>query len=251
MLLLQVNRVLMATEPSILTTGLLGQMEVIRRRVYRLIITLIAMTLVAYPFASHLLHFVKQPLDGPLIIYAPLEGFLGHLKVSFAAGLILASPLILYELKRFLQTVCRFPSRSAWVGTGIAAGLFGVGVSFCYLVILPVTLRFLLGFGGDNIAAGISVSKYLSLTLGLAAACGVIFELPLVARILHRLGLISIAFLANNRRYAILLSAVFTAILTPTPDAYTMSMLLVPLIGLYEISIIVLRIAEFQYRTHL
>ena len=237
----------MATEPSILTTGLFGQIEMIRRRVFRLAIALLAMTIAAYPFAAHLLRFVKRPLEGPLIIYAPLEGFLGHLKVSLAAGIILISPLILYELKRFLQTVCRFPSRSAWLGTGIAAGLFVIGVSFCYLVILPVTLRFLLGYGGDNIASGISVSKYLSLTLGLAAACGVMFELPLVARILHRLGVISIAFLANNRRYAILLSAVVTAILTPTPDAYTMSMLLVPLIGLYEISILVLRIVEYRH----
>jgi len=233
-------------EPSILTTGLFGHIEVIRRRVFRLAIALLAMTLVAYPFAAHLLQFVKQPLAGPLIIYAPLEGFLGHLKVSFAAGMILTSPLILYELKRFLQTICRFSSRSAWLGAGVAAGLFGIGVSFCYLVILPVTLRFLLGYGGDNIAVGIAVSKYLSLTLGLAAACGVIFELPLVVRLLHRLDLVSIAFLANNRRYAILLSAVFTAVLTPTPDAYTMSMLLVPLIGLYEISILVLRIAEYR-----
>jgi sec-independent protein translocase protein TatC len=72
------------------------------------------------------------------------------------------------------------------------------------------------------------------------------FELPLVLRILHRLDFISIAFLTNNRRYAILLSAIFTAILTPTPDAYTMSMLLVPLIGLYEISILVLRLAEYR-----
>jgi sec-independent protein translocase protein TatC len=82
--------------------------------------------------------------------------------------------------------------------------------------------------------------------LGLAVACGAIFELPLVVRILHRLDLVSIAFLTNNRRYAILLSAVFTAIITPTPDAYTMSMLLVPLLGLYEVSIIVLRIVEYR-----
>jgi sec-independent protein translocase protein TatC len=65
---------------------------------------------------------------------------------------------------------------------------------------------------------------------------------------LHQLGLVSIAFLTNNRRYAILLSAVVTAILTPTPDAYTMSMMLVPLIGLYELSILVLRLAEYRRR---
>ncbi len=239
----------MATEPSILTTGLFGHLETIRRRVFRLVITVLVMTLAAYPFADPLLHFIKQPLGAPLlVIYAPLEGFLGHLKVALAAGLILTSPLLLYELKRFLQTVCRFPAHLALISTSVAAGLFGLGVSFCYLVMLPVTLRFLLGYGSDTIAAGISVSKYLSLTLGLAAACGVMFELPLVARILHRLDLVSIAFLANNRRYAVLLSAVATAILTPTPDAYTMSMLLVPLIGLYEVSIIVLRIAEHRQR---
>ena len=238
----------MAAEPSILTTGLFGQIENIRRRVFRLAISLVAMTLLAYPFAADLLHVVKQPLGTTsLVMYAPLEGFLGHLKIALATGIILTSPLLLYELKRFLQTVCRFPSRTAWIGTGVAAGLFGVGISFCYLVILPVTLQFLLGYGGDNIEAGISVSKYLSLTLGLAAACGVIFELPLVLRILHQLDLISIRFLTNNRRYAMLLSAVFTAILTPTPDAYTMSMLLVPLIGLYEVSIMVLRLAEYRH----
>ena len=245
--LAQAHEALMETQPSILTTGLFGQINAIRRRVFRLVITLVAATLAAYPFAAFLLHVVKQPLgDAPLVMYAPLEGFLGHLKVAVAAGVILTSPLMLYELQRFLQRVCRFPARSAWLGAGVAAGLFAIGVGFCYLVILPVTLKFLLGFGGPNIAAGISVSKYLSLTLGLSAACGVIFELPLVARILHRLDLVSIAFLASSRRYAILLSAIFTAILTPTPDAYTMSMLLVPMIGLYEISIIVLRIAEYR-----
>jgi sec-independent protein translocase protein TatC len=236
----------MATEPSILTTGLFGQLEIIRRRVFRLAIVLVATTLAAYPFAAYLLHFIQQPLGAPLVIYAPLEGFLGHLKVAVAAGVMLTSPLMCYELKNFLQRVCRFSNRLAWMGTGCAVGLFAIGVSFCYLVILPVTLRFLLSYGGDHIAAGISVSKYLSLTLGLAAACGVSFELPLVIRILHILGLVSIAFLTKNRRYAILISAVFTAILTPTPDAYTMSMLLVPFIGLYEISILVLRIAEYR-----
>jgi len=119
-------------------------------------------------------------------------------------------------------------------------------VGFCYFVILPITLKFLLNYGADTIAAGISVSKYLSLTLGLSAACGVMFELPLVLLILSRLGFVSVAFLTRNRRYAVLVSALATAILTPTPDAYTMSMLLVPLLGLYEISILVVRIAEYR-----
>jgi sec-independent protein translocase protein TatC len=234
----------MATEPSILTTGLFAFVENLRRTLIRIVVVFGVTSLAAYPFAAHLLHFVKRPLGTTLIMYAPLEGFTGYIKVSFATGFVLTSPLLLYEVKRFLQFVCRLRHRLALLGTLASAGLFCLGVSFCYVVIMPVTLNFLLSYGGENIAAGISVSKYLSLTLGLSAACGVIFELPLVSLILHQLGLISSAFLAQYRRYAIVLSAIVTAILTPTPDAFTMSLVLVPLLGLYEVSILLLRIAE-------
>jgi sec-independent protein translocase protein TatC len=234
----------MTTEPSILTTGLLSRVEHVRRTFFRLVIVLILASLAAYPFAEYLLHFIKQPLGAKLIIYAPLEGFLGYIKVSVATGFLLTSPLLLYEVKRFLQYVCRLRSRAALGGTMATGGLFLLGVVFCYVVILPVTLRFLLSYGGETITPGISVNKYLSLTLGLAAACGAMFELPLITLVLHRLGLISIAFLTQNRRYAVLLAAIATAVLTPTPDAFTMTMLLVPLLGLYEVSILVLRVAE-------
>jgi sec-independent protein translocase protein TatC len=234
----------MVTEPSLLTTGLLERAENVRRSIFRLGLVLVLGTLVAYPFAGQLLHFIKQPLAAKLVIYAPLEGFLGYIKVSIAAGFLLMSPFFLYEVKRLLQYVCQMPPRMALSGTVAVGGLFLVGAGFCYVAILPVTLGFLLSYGGENITAGISVSKYLSLTLGLSAACGAMFELPLVVLILHRLGLISIAFLTQNRRYAVLLAALATAILTPTPDAFTMSMLLGPLLALYEVSILLLRLAE-------
>jgi sec-independent protein translocase protein TatC len=230
-------------EPSILTTSLLDRVEHVRRSIFRLGTILLLGTLAAYPFAGRLLHFIKQPLDAKLVIYAPLEGFLVYIKVAIAAGFVLMVPLLLYEVKQLLQYGCRLSRAAAVGGTLAAGGLFLAGVSFCYLAILPVTLRFLLSYGGESIAAGISVSNYLSLTLGLSAACGAMFELPLVVFILQRLGLISMAFLTQNRRYAILIAAVITAVLTPTPDAFTMSMLLVPLLALYEGSILVMRIA--------
>lgn len=236
----------MATEPSILTTGLLAHAETVRRTVFRLATILLLATVAAYPFAEYLLHIVARPIGTTLTMYAPLEGFLGYIKVSFAAGFLVVSPLLLYEIKRFLQRVCGMKAKIAFLATAISAGLFAIGAGFCYFVILPVTLAFLLNYGADTIAAGISVSKYLSLALGLTAACGVMFELPLVMFILYRLGLVSVGFLTGNRRYAVLVSALATAILTPTPDAYTMSMLLVPLLGLYEISILVVRIAAYR-----
>ena len=103
----------MATEPSILTTGLFAQIESVRRTIYRLVIVLVATLLVAYPFAKYVLSFVKQPLGASLVMYAPLKEFLGYIKVSIATGVLLASPLVLYEINRFLKVACRDQYRSA------------------------------------------------------------------------------------------------------------------------------------------
>jgi len=234
----------MATEPRLLTSDLFVSLEQVRRSVLRLAIVFAVASALAYPLAPHLLHFLTRPLGAPLIMYAPLEGLMGYVTVSMTTSLCLLAPVLLYEVNRLLRAVCGLSPRVALSTTMAAGGLFALGAGFCYIVVLPFTLRFLLSFGGENIEAGISVSRYLSMTLGMSAACGVTFELPLVALILHHLGLLSVSFLAEHRRYAVLLGAIFTAIITPTPDAFTMSTLLLPLLGLYEISIVLMRVAE-------
>jgi sec-independent protein translocase protein TatC len=239
----------MATEPRLLTSDVLASLEYVRRSVLRLLIVFAVASAVAYPLAPQLLHFLARPLGAPLIMYAPLEGFMGYVTVSMTTSLCLLAPLLLYELNRLLRAVGGLPPRLALWSTVAAGSLFAVGAGFCYVVILPVTLRFLLSFGGENVEAGISVSRYLSMSLGLSAACGVTFELPLITLILHRLGLLSVRFLTEHRRYAILLGAVFTAIITPTPDAFTMSALLLPLLALYETSIVLMRLAERRQKT--
>ena len=238
----------MATEPRLLTSDLFILLEQARRSVLRLAIVFAVATAVAYPLAPHLLHFLARPLGTPLIMYAPLEGFMSYVTISMTTSICLLAPLLLYEVNRLLRAVGGLSRRVALSSTVAAGGLFVLGAGFCYVVILPVTLRFLLGFGGENIEAGISVSRYLSMSLGLSAACGITFELPLVTVILHHLGLLSVSFLTEHRRYAVLLGAIFTAIITPTPDAFTMSTLLLPLLALYEISIVLMRLAERRQR---
>ena len=234
----------MATEPHILTSDLFAGLGQVRRSALRLAIVFVIASAVTYPLAPYLLHLLARPLRTPLIMYAPLEGLMGYVTVSMTASACLIAPLLLYEIHRILGAVSSLPPRLAFWSTVAAGGLFATGALFCYVVILPVTLRFLLGFGGENIEAGISVSRYLSMTIGLAAACGLTFELPLVTLILHYLGLLSVSFLTEHRRYAVLLGAIFTAIITPTPDAFTMSTLFLPLLGLYEISILLMRLTE-------
>jgi len=234
----------MATEPRLLTSDLFGSLERVRRSVLRLAIVFAVASAVAYPLAPKILHFLARPLGAPLVMYAPLEGFMGYITVTMTTSLCLLAPLLLYEVNRLLRSACGLSRNVARNSTIAAGGLFALGTGFCYVVILPVTLRFLLSFGGENVEAGISVSRYLSMTLGLSAACGLIFELPLVTTLLHRMGLLSVSFLSEHRRYAILIGAVFTAIITPTPDAFTMGSLLLPMLGLYEISIVLMRLAE-------
>jgi sec-independent protein translocase protein TatC len=239
----------MATGPRLITADFLTSLELVRRSVLRLLIVFAVASAVAYPLAPYLLHLLTRPLGAPLVMYAPLEGFMGYVTVSMTTSICLLAPLLLYEVNRLLRSVGGLPPRVALGSTTAAGGLFVLGAGFCYVVILPVTMRFLLSFGGENVEAGISVSRYLSMTLGLSAACGVTFELPLVTLILHRLGLLSVSFLTEHRRYAVLLGAIFTAIITPTPDAFTMSTLLLPLLALYEISIVLMRVTERRQKT--
>jgi sec-independent protein translocase protein TatC len=124
-----------------------------------------------------------------------------------------------------------------------ATGLFYGGAFFSYFLVLPVAINFLVSYGTENnLQPMIGLSKYLTFTVGLIFAFGAIFELPLILLILGRIGVVGYLGLARNRRYALLLNAVVSAILTPTPDAYTMLLMMVPIQVLYEASIWLVRI---------
>src|SRR4029450_13795360 len=122
--------------------------------VLRLLIVFAVASAVAYPLAPYLLHLLARPLGAPLVMYAPLEGFMGHVTVSMTTSICLLAPFLLYESNRLLRRVCGLPPRVPLGSTTAAGVLFALGASFCYVVILPVTLRFLLRFGGENVEAG-------------------------------------------------------------------------------------------------
>ncbi|MBM3224821.1 MAG: preprotein translocase subunit TatC, partial [Candidatus Tectomicrobia bacterium] len=134
----------MATEPRLLTTDLMASLERVRWSVLRLLIAFAVASAAAYPLAPYLLHWLVRPLKGPLVMYAPLEGLMGYLTVSMTTSLCLIAPLLLYEANRLLRSVGGLPPRVALGSTVAAGGLFLLGASFCYMLILPVTLRFLL-----------------------------------------------------------------------------------------------------------
>lgn len=121
--------------------------------------------------------------------------------------------------------------------TVISSLFFFGGAAFCYFVVFPPAFRFLLGYANDFLSPMPTVREYFSLCLRLLIAFGVIFELPVFMVLLARMGLISVAMLRRQRRYAILAAFVIAALLTPTPDVINQCMMAIPLIVLYEAGI--------------
>ncbi len=170
------------------------------------------------------------------------------IKAALIAGLVAALPFVFLELWRFIEPA--LTKREKRMAIPIALGaplLFACGASFAW-VILPFMLRFLYRIGKSMLGeAGLilpSVGEYLNLVLSVMLAMGIVFQLPLVVGILARLGVMSSAFLARQRRYAYVFLAVIVAILTPTVDAVNWSLAMGPMVVLYEVSIWVARIVE-------
>jgi len=155
------------------------------------------------------------------------------------AGLVFAIPYFLYEVWKFIKPALHEKERKAASGfVFYASALFLLGVLFGYYIVAPMSIRFLIGFEvSDQIATMIRVDSYLSTLTTLTMGSGLIFELPILIYLLASIGILSAALMRKTRRYAILIILIIAAIITPTPDAITMSVVAVPLLFLYEIGI--------------
>ena len=219
------------------------KLEGLRGALIRMFIIIAALSIVSYFFWRDALHFLQKPLALPLIMYGLPEAFFTSLRLALFMGIFLAAPFIFTGLWGAFAPLFSFNGRRYSLPIVLSAtALFYGGAFFCYYFVLPVGINFLVTYGSDNLKPMIGLSKYLSFSVGLIFAFGVVFELPLIMLILGRVGLISYQFLAKNRKYALLVNSILSAILTPTPDAYTMMLMMVPIQVLYELSIWVVKI---------
>lgn len=217
----------------------------------RLIISFIAVGIgfaLCYGFKEWLFQILTQPLisvmqDGETLIYTGLpEAFFTFLKVSFLGGLMIASPVIIYQFWMFVAPGLYDREKRLLLPIVFLSTLFFVGGAlFGYFIVFPYGFQFFLGFATETIRPMPSMKEYLSFSAKLLLAFGLVFELPLVITFLARLGMVTVPFLKKNRKYALLLFFVGAAILTP-PDVVTQIMMALPLMLLYEISIIGARI---------
>lgn len=217
----------------------------------RLIVSFIAVGVgffVAYFFKEKLFELLMKPLTDVMgeedkLIFTNLpEAFFVYLKTAFLAGIMAASPVILYEFWKFVAPGLYKKERRVLFPVVILCSFFFIGGAlFGYFIVFPYGFKFFLGFATEFIRPLPSMKEYFSFASKLLIAFGVVFEMPLIITLFSRLGLISVEFLKKNRKYAILLFFVGAAILTP-PDVITQIMMAVPLMFLYEISIIGARV---------
>ncbi|MEE9466097.1 MAG: twin-arginine translocase subunit TatC, partial [Candidatus Neomarinimicrobiota bacterium] len=170
--------------------------------------------------------------------------FMVQLIASLMAGLVIASPVVIYQLWRFVEPALGKSSRR----TTLAVVLFGsvfllTGVSFGYLILLPFSLRFFTALGSGMVEANYSIHAYLGYVVWMLLAAGLVFQLPVISFILTRIGLLTPAFLRHYRKFALVGILVFAAVLTP-PDPLSQLFMAVPLLGLYELSILISRIFQ-------
>ncbi len=175
------------------------------------------------------------------IINIKMSGqFLTHMYISIVAGFILAFPYILWEIWRFVQPALYENERKySKGGVLISTGLFLVGVIFSYFLIVPLTVNFLGTYNvSSEVANQISLNSYISTVVSVTFAVGLVFELPILVYFLTRIGVLTPEFMKTNRKYMFVILLIVSAIITP-PDVFSQIMVVIPLWGLYEFSIVV------------
>jgi len=188
------------------------------------------------------MRFVIEPA-GKLYFMSPAEGFFAYLKLAVFAGLMLALPVVLWQIWAFIAPALT-KSEAKWALIMVPGSvlLFFTGMLFAYFVVWPAAVKFFLGFGSETLQPMLSLGQYLSFLLSFIVPFGLIFNLPLGLLILAKMGIISSGFLARKRKIMILVAFIIGGIITPTPDVFSQTMMAVPIILLYEASIWAVRL---------
>ena len=203
---------------------------------------------IALNFTDRLMKFVRRPFDvaapgQKLVFLAPTEAFWVYMKVALIAGMVLAMPVVLYQIWAFIAPGL-YKHERRWAVPFVLIGslFFLLGATFAQLVVVPFAMRFLVTFPGKDVEPMISINSYVDFVLKFTLAFGAVFELPVVITLASRMGLVTPRMLAKNRKYAILVNFIIAAVLTPTPDVFNQTLMAGPLIVLYELGIISARL---------
>ena len=218
----------------------------LRNRAIICILSVIISSAVLFLFMPEFIEILREELIGvPLHTFSPMEALFVTFKASIYAGIVISSPIIIYEIWAFVSPGLTKKERRmiifALIPTII---LFLVGAIFAYRVILPITLKFFFKFSYQMSNPLFGLDKTLSFVFSMLFIFGAVFQFPLVIAVLARLGVVSHVQLAHKRKYAFLLIFVVAGIITPDPTVVSQTIVGIPLYVLFEISIWVAYLLE-------
>ena len=223
------------------TMSLTAHLEELRSRIIKSLLAVAVGSCISYFFLDEIMHYLTLNVD-KLYYMKPGEAFFTYIKIDIATGFLIALPVVFYHIWRFFLPALTAVERlvlGILVPTSVI--LFFVGLAFSFFLVLPVALKFFIGFGDENLQAMFSFGNYFDFVVMFMIPFGFIFELPLVIIVLGKIGILTSEWLKKYQRIVIFLSFVIGAIITPTPDVFTQSMIAFPMIALYEVGYLVLR----------
>ncbi len=233
-------------------------LDELRSSLFRMLGVTVLFGIIAFVLKDELFAVVLAPRSSDFLTYRLLgvedfqlhlmntgltEQFMIHMRTAMYAGLLVASPYILYELFRFVSPGLYQDERryAVWI-VGAAYLMFLTGTLVNYLVVFPFTVRFLGTYQvSPDVANMLTLQSYVDTLLGMSLVMGVVFELPVVCGLMGKMGLINGHLMAQYRRHALVAILIVAAIITPTTDAFTLFVVAVPIYLLYELSIVIVR----------
>lgn len=243
--LAEVNETYTPGEEKILAEAkamsLVGHLNELRNR---LIVAIIAIAIgfgVAYYFVDSILAVLVAPA-GKLYYMRPTEAFFTSMKIAFVGGVILASPIWLYQIWAFvIPALSKGEKKMTMMILPAAIILFLVGIAFSYFLVLPAAIQFFIGFATDDLQPLLSIGQYIDFVISFILPFGVIFELPLILIALASLGIITSEQLAKKRKIFIFVAFIIGGGISPTPDMFSQTMIALPMVVLYEASVQIIK----------
>ena len=236
-------------------------LDVLRSSLIRIGVAIVLLAVAAFVMKDELFSIVLAPRNSDFVTYRLLgveaftlhlmntgltEQFMIHMRTALYAGLLLASPYILYELFHFVSPGLYRQERryAVWI-VGAAYVMFLVGTMTNYFVVFPLTVRFLGTYQvSPDVANMLTLQSYIDTLLGMSLVMGVVFELPVVCGLMGRMGLLTDQWMGEYRRHAIVAILIVAAIITPTTDVFTLFIVALPIYLLYELSIVIVRLIK-------
>ena len=238
-------------------------LDVLRSSLIRIGVAIVLLAVAAFVMKDELFSIVLAPRNSDFVTYRLLgveaftlhlmntgltEQFMIHMRTALYAGLLLASPYILYELFHFVSPGLYRQERryAVWI-VGAAYVMFLVGTMTNYFVVFPLTVRFLGTYQvSPDVANMLTLQSYIDTLLGMSLVMGVVFELPVVGGLMGRMGLLTDQWMGEYRRHAIVAILIVAAIITPTTDVFTLFIVALPIYLLYELSIWIVRMTKIN-----